>query len=421
MLKVQFPQTTVLAVTATATTRVQGDICKTLSLGRNALKWRASFDRPNIFYEVRWKDELHVEVEEDAVEFIKDKYATDCGVIYCFKRERTESVAAALNAAGIPAAAYHAKLSDGARERCAADWASGKVRVVAATIAFGMGIDKADVRFVIHVDTPKTLEGFYQESGRAGRDGLPAHSLLYYSPGDIETYLFFLRQDAAKRAEQHGGGPETEAFEAKVEPLKKMREYCEPRGGANDKRPCRRCILLAHFGGTAPCVKGCDLCSRPESQPSRAGAQKRRERHFRVGGERELTPHQQFVAQRSFERHGQRLVSQSSETTDGFQDQSLSADPPVRFDAATTDEQKWAALESAEASAAGGGGGGGGGVQSRLAAGMRSNLGGQGARRSVLQGPVVQGSFGGFQKASSLRRSRPQSSSAGKGLKRRRT
>jgi bloom syndrome protein len=162
---------------------------------------QATFNRPEIFYEVRPKLD-HAVFENDLIQLIQSMGEEGSGIIYCHKKENCESVAAMLKKKGINAIPYHAGISNNERKKALEDWSSNRVRVVCATIAFGMGIDKADVRFVIHESMPKSLEGFYQESGRAGRDGKNSRSVLYYSREEASFLAFLSRQSKEDPAQQ---------------------------------------------------------------------------------------------------------------------------------------------------------------------------------------------------------------------------
>lgn len=171
-----------MILTATATPRVKIDILKQLGLN-NAKLFVSSFNRPNLKYIVLPK--TGKSVINEIVVLIKRSFNRQSGIVYCFSRKDCDQVAQDLKRNGIQALAYHAGLSDGVREKRQTLWINNKFHVLCATIAFGMGIDKADVRFVIHHSLPKSIEGYYQESGRAGRDGENSSCILYYSWSDV--------------------------------------------------------------------------------------------------------------------------------------------------------------------------------------------------------------------------------------------
>jgi superfamily II DNA/RNA helicase len=238
-----------MACTATATPQVVQDVQQILHL-ETAPLLRGSFDRPNIFYKVLAKDTgtaLDDMVQWIAKQHIKhaEKKERCSGIVYVHKRQDTQHIAQRITSqANIMAAPYHAGLKKDERNRVLEEWSCDKIQVAVATVAFGMGIDLAHVRYVVHWTLPKTVEGFYQEAGRAGRDGLPSHSLLYYSPEDVRLYKFLLSK------QKEGAGPKFQALEQMV-------KYCTTP-------QCRRNALIAHFGGApVECKNTCDYCRNP--------------------------------------------------------------------------------------------------------------------------------------------------------------
>eukprot|EP00775_Hariotina_reticulata_P010922 gene10922-11077_t len=180
VLKQQFPQTPIIALTATATAQVCGDILNILRIV-GAERFSASINRPNLCYEVRQKPASAEAAVEDICCWIKDNYPDgESGIIYCLTRKDCETLASQLQIAGVSAAHYHADMEPAARAGAHEAWSSGAVQVIVATVAFGMGINKPDVSFVLHACIAKSLENYYQESGRAGRNGQPARCVLYY-------------------------------------------------------------------------------------------------------------------------------------------------------------------------------------------------------------------------------------------------
>jgi len=234
-LKSFFPQVPMAAFTATATHQVAEDIEKNLSLG-GAVKVRASFDRKNLHYEVRAKKDW----EKQMVDFIKAREG-QCGIIYRTSRKSVESTAAMLQANGVDARAYHAGMENEDRSAAQEAFLHDNCRVIVATIAFGMGIDKPDVRFVIHGDLPKNIESYYQETGRAGRDGEPSHCLLLYSAGDGFKIRRFIDEIEDEQERKRS-----------LDLLKAMEEF-----GA--RAQCRRRGLLAYFGENLA-EKNCGAC-----------------------------------------------------------------------------------------------------------------------------------------------------------------
>jgi ATP-dependent DNA helicase RecQ len=233
-LRKHLPDVPLMALTATATERVRGDIIKELNL-RDPRAYVASFNRPNLTYRVVPKTTPY----EQLLAFIRSR-PNDSGIIYCASRKSTESLARNLNEDDVSAKPYHAGLTNVERTKHQDAFLRDDVRVITATIAFGMGINKPNVRFVVHYDLPKNLESYYQETGRAGRDGLPSECILLFSPGDVAKQRHFIDEKSEK-----------EARIARAQ-LQQMVHYAETR-------ECRRAVLLEYFGETFP-LQSCDSC-----------------------------------------------------------------------------------------------------------------------------------------------------------------
>jgi ATP-dependent DNA helicase RecQ len=236
-LKNRFPSTPILALTATADKATRTDITNQLNL-INPKTFVASFDRKNLSLEVR----PALDRVKQIIDFIKDK-PNECGIVYCLSRKTTEELSEKLQKTGINAKAYHAGLDNRLRSKTQDDFINDECQVVCATIAFGMGIDKSNVRWVIHYNLPKNIEGYYQEIGRAGRDGLPSETVLFESYGDMIQLQKFASE-----------GLNAEVQLAKLE---RMKQYA-------DALSCRRKILLSYFGElvTENCGN-CDICKNP--------------------------------------------------------------------------------------------------------------------------------------------------------------
>ena len=234
----------IIALTATATHKVRDDIKKSLGI-MSAKEYCSSFNRPNLYYEVRPKTK---NVESDIVRFIKGQPGKS-GIIYCLSRKKVEELAEVLRANEISAAAYHAGMDSAVRSQTQDDFIMERVDVIVATIAFGMGIDKPDVRYVIHYDIPKSLEGYYQETGRGGRDGGEGRCIAFYSNKDLQKLEKFL--EGKPIAEQDIG----------KQLLKETTAYCE-------SSVCRRKLLLHYFGETYEIENcgNCDNCLNPKKQ-----------------------------------------------------------------------------------------------------------------------------------------------------------
>jgi len=262
-LQERWPQVPRIALTATADAPTRGEIVGRLRL-EGAEQFVSSFDRPNIRYRIVEK----TRPRQQLLEFLRAEHSGDAGIVYCLSRKKVEETAAFLKEQGFPALAYHAGLSPEQRRAHQAEFLRGEDVVVCATIAFGMGIDKPDVRFVAHLDLPKSVEAYYQETGRAGRDGLPADAWLCYGLGDVVALRRFIDQSAAeerfKRVELH-----------KLNALVGLCEAVE----------CRRRVLLNYFGESRvePCGN-CDTCLTPvETWDGTVAAQKAMSCIYRTG------------------------------------------------------------------------------------------------------------------------------------------
>jgi ATP-dependent DNA helicase RecQ len=245
VLAERFPRVPRLALTATADAQTRADILRVLRLG-DARHFVASFDRPNIFYRVVPKRDP----ERQLLDFVRARRGQS-GIVYALSRRRVEQVAARLQKAGLSAAAYHAGLPAEERSRVQEGFARDAIQVVVATVAFGMGIDKSDVRFVVHHDMPRHIEGYYQETGRAGRDGLPAEALLLFGWGDVATARALVAGDGDE------GPRDPELVRMDLQKLNAMVAFA---GGDT----CRRRALLGWFAEVRDTDCGhCDVCLEP--------------------------------------------------------------------------------------------------------------------------------------------------------------
>lgn len=238
MLRQDFPTVPMIALTATATERVREDIVDQLDL-HHGNRFLTSFNRPNLNYYVRPKKNTFTSLVS-----LLQKHKNEATIIYCLSRNDTERLADELSKQSLLALPYHAGLSNSTRSVHQEKFARDQVSIIVATIAFGMGIDKPDVRLVVHYNLPKSLEGYYQETGRAGRDGLPSECVLYYSYGDKTKQDYFIRQMTNKLERSNA-----------EQKLAQMVEFCQLQS-------CRRRFLLEYFGerGEEEACDGCDFC-----------------------------------------------------------------------------------------------------------------------------------------------------------------
>ncbi len=263
-LKNRYPSTPVIALTATADKATRKDICDQLNIPK-AKKHIASFDRKNLSLEVRPGNKKF----EQILTFLKRR-TTESGIIYCLSRKNTEDLAAKLKSKGYAAEAYHAGLSHEDRIKVQDDFINDQSGIICATVAFGMGIDKSNIRWIIHYNLPKNLEGYYQEIGRAGRDGLPSSTLLFHSYADVVQLRKF--------ADNSGNS------EVQLAKLDRMKQYSEALS-------CRRKILLSYFGELISHDCGnCDVCRNPpEFFDGTVLAQKALSTIFRLKGQEPIS------------------------------------------------------------------------------------------------------------------------------------
>lgn len=262
-LKQNFPTTPIIALTATATGNVQDDIAEQLNIP-DCKRYRASFDRKNLHYRVEPKANGYQQLLRHL-----EAHKKDSGIIYCHSRKGVDNLSANLRRAGYRALPYHAGMTPEERSANQERFIKDDAEIIVATIAFGMGIDKPDVRYVIHYDLPRNIEGYYQETGRAGRDGLKSDCILFYSYGDKAKIEYFIRQKDNQRE-----------MDIAYKKLKEMTDYCEGD-------TCRRKVLLGYFGegfDDSGC-RACDICLEPrEKFDGTIAAQKVLSCVYRVNG-----------------------------------------------------------------------------------------------------------------------------------------
>lgn len=242
ILKSSFPNTPVMALTATADRVTRDDIARQLNL-RNPLRWLGSFNRPNLSLKVITGATSRQKIQ--TVQNLIRRYPNDSGIVYTLSRKNAETANEQLTRLGIRSTVYHAGLSASQRQKAQSLFTNGQVQVVCATIAFGMGIDKSNIRWVVHFNLPANIESYYQEIGRAGRDGLPAETVLFYSYQDVITRRGFI---------ENSESPQQQIFSEK---LNQMQRYAEAQ-------VCRRRILMNYFGEEmSDDCHNCDICHNP--------------------------------------------------------------------------------------------------------------------------------------------------------------
>ncbi|CAD8184405.1 unnamed protein product [Paramecium octaurelia] len=248
----EYPGVPIVALTATAPEEVKEDIIDVLQI-KGCLYLQSSFNRPNLIYEVKLREEFKRTVQE-IKEFINLTYPKQSGIIYCLTQSECQTLSQSLIHHGIGSDYYHAGLTENERHKIHKNWLMNEVQVIVATVAFGMGIDKKDCRFVIHFQMPKSIENYYQESGRAGRDGKQAHCLLFYNNNDYKTNLCLMDLNTEMTAQMK---------KYNVKKLDQMQQFCY------DRVQCRRVLQLSYLGENFDktlCNKKCDNCQREDEK-----------------------------------------------------------------------------------------------------------------------------------------------------------
>ncbi|XP_037906175.1 ATP-dependent DNA helicase Q5 [Hermetia illucens] len=258
-LRDKYPNVSWIALTATASKQVVEDIYEQLRFRKPVSEFKTPCFRKNLYYDVVFKNTIQRDMMhlKDYIDNCLMSYTGDekpCGIVYCRKREDVESVAYGLTKLGMPTVAYHAGLKSGDRIQVQEDWMSGKYPVISATISFGMGVDKSSVRFVVHWSLPQNIANYYQESGRAGRDGLPAFCRIYYCRDDVKSISFLLQADVNKAKQQ----TRMEQSKLAQKQFDKVIDYCEGF-------KCRHKCFSDFFGDPPPpCKDRCDVCKTPK-------------------------------------------------------------------------------------------------------------------------------------------------------------